>query len=121
MLALKNVLNVNENIYTLVFDEIDAGISGDIASMVAQRIAKLSKCCQIICITHLQQVTAMADNFILVKKHVINNSTQSNSEIIYGDEVVNYIANLSGHGLTEISIANAKELMSWSAAIKEKL
>ena len=121
MLALKNVLNDNENFYTLVFDEIDAGISGDIASMVAQRIAKLSKSCQIICITHLQQVTAMADNFILIKKQVVDNSTQSNGEIICGDDVVDYIATLSGHGLTEIAIANARELMTWSKAIKEKM
>ena len=121
MLALKNVLNDSNSVSTLIFDEIDAGISGEIGSMVAQRITKLSKSYQILCITHLQQVTAMADNFIFVKKQIVNNATQSYSEIIEGERVLEYIATLSGQGLTEISLANAKELIAWANNIKESL
>ena len=119
MLAVKNVLNSKDTISTLVFDEIDSGISGEIGSMVAQRIAKLSKSYQILCITHLQQVTAMADNFILIKKHTIDGQTESFGTSIVGEEIINYIATLSGQGTTKTSIANAKELLSWAKQFKQ--
>lgn len=118
MLAVKNVLNNKDTISTLVFDEIDSGISGEIGSMVAQRIAKLSKYYQILCITHLQQVTAMADNFILITKHIVDGQTESAGTSIYGEEITNYIATLSGQGTTQTSIANANELLAWAKHFK---
>jgi len=111
MLALKNIIASTDGVGTLVFDEVDSGISGEIGSAIAERIAHLSKKFQILCITHLPQVSAMADNYFYVYKQIQNNSTETKVHILNEEKIYPYLAQLSGSkDETEISLAHAKEL-----------
>ncbi|MBE7082061.1 MAG: DNA repair protein RecN [Clostridiales bacterium] len=110
MLAIKNVFARCFNSSTLVFDEVDTGISGEIGQKVAERLALLSKNHQLICITHLCQVTAMADNYIYVKKDVIDNKTFTTVSKLVGNNVIKYIAVVSGAEPTEVAMQFASEL-----------
>lgn len=111
MLALKNIIASTDGVGTLVFDEIDSGISGEIGSAIAERIAHLSKKFQILCITHLPQVSAMADNYFYVYKQTQNNSTETKVNILNEEKIYPYLAQLSGSkDKTEISLAHAREL-----------
>ncbi len=122
MLALKNILADKDGVGTLVFDEVDSGISGIIGNAVAEKLARLSKNFQIICITHLPQVSAMADEYIFVKKETTNNSTETKVENLDGEKIYEHIAQLSGGDYkTEISIAHAKELKNNSEEFKKRL
>lgn len=75
MLAIKSILAQEDKIETLIFDEIDTGISGKTAQKVAEKLAKISRNHQVICISHLAQIASMADNHYLIEKKSENNST----------------------------------------------
>ena len=77
MLAIKSVFAEKDHIETLIFDEIDTGISGQTAMKVAEKMAKISRNHQVICISHLSQIAAMADSHYLIKKTADENSTKS--------------------------------------------
>lgn len=120
MLAIKNII-AGEN-SCLVFDEVDSGISGTIGAAVAERIAKLSKNNQVICISHSAQVCAMADSFFYVSKSVEDGKTTTTVKNIYDDEVLNQLANLSaGKVSNEISKAHANELLIWAQNFKNSI
>lgn len=121
MLALKNVFAKCLNSLTLVFDEVDTGISGEIGQCVAERLAKLSKNSQLICITHLCQVSAMADKYIFVKKDVLENKTFTTVKYLNDDEVIKYIAIASGAQPTEVAMQFAKELKQKATDFKDSL
>lgn len=121
MLALKNVFADVFEASTLVFDEVDTGISGEIGQKVAERLAKLSSKYQLICITHLCQVTAMADNYIYVKKEVENGNTYTKIKYLNSDEIIKYIAVVSGAEPTEVAIKFATELKQKANAYKNGL
>lgn len=110
MLALKNVFANCFDASTLIFDEVDTGISGEIGQKVAERLAILSKSFQLICITHLCQVTAMADNYIFVKKEVENNNTFTKVQYLQGQDILKYIAGVSGAEPTDVALKFATEL-----------
>lgn len=122
MLAMKNILADKDGVGTLVFDEVDSGISGITGNAVAEKLAKLSKNFQILCITHLPQVASMADNYIFVSKNSVENSTETKIENLVGDRIIQQIAQLTG-GLfnTETSLAHAKELKENSEKFKKKI
>lgn len=75
MLAIKTVLAEHDDIDTLIFDEIDAGISGRTAQAVSEKLHLVAKEHQVICITHLPQIAAMADHHYLIQKDVVGNET----------------------------------------------
>ena len=75
MLALKTILADGDKIDSLIFDEIDTGISGRTAQVVAEKMANISKSYQIICITHLPQIASMADSNYLIEKEIRDNQT----------------------------------------------
>ena len=110
MLVLKNILAETGGANTIVFDEIDSGISGQIADEVAVKIESLSKNYQIICITHLPQVASKGDNFIHVYKETSNGRTESKCEILSEDGIINQIAITASGNVTPASIQYAKEL-----------
>jgi len=112
MLALKAVTANKEEIGTLVFDEIDAGISGKTAWNVSKKMAYLSKNHQVIAITHLPQIAAMADSHYLIEKKIENDSTITDIYRLKDEAIENEIARLlSGGELTEAGILNARELI----------
>ncbi|MBQ9793007.1 MAG: DNA repair protein RecN, partial [Clostridia bacterium] len=121
MLAIKNVFANCFETSTLVFDEVDTGISGEIGQMVAQRLAVLSKNYQLICINHLCQVTAMADNYIFVKKQVQEGKTFTSIEYLGGEDIIKYIAVVSGAKPTDVAIQFARELKQKAEDFKAKI
>ncbi|MBO5657258.1 MAG: hypothetical protein J6R94_03645, partial [Agathobacter sp.] len=111
MLGIKTIMAQADAIETLIFDEIDSGISGRTAQMVAEKMNELGRHRQIICITHLPQIAAMADNHFLIEKKVVNNTTTSNIRTMDKEESVMELARmLGGVEITEAVIQNAKEM-----------
>jgi DNA repair protein RecN (Recombination protein N) len=117
MLAIKSVLSDSDDIEILVFDEIDAGISGKTADKVGKVLKKLAKSHQIISITHLPQIASQSNSHYFVSKKDVNKETIAEIKQLSEEEKVIEIAKLiSGDKITESGIAGAKELIN-SAAI----
>ena len=113
MLAIKRAMAVRGAIGTMVFDEIDTGISGKVARHVGEVMKDLSAQHQILCITHLPQIASLADNVIRVSKHADGSSTTVTAERVYGDDAVLEVARLmSGVAVTEAAIDSARDLMT---------
>jgi len=113
MLAIKSVLAGADSIDTLIFDEIDSGVSGKIGRVVGEHIEELSKFHQVLCITHLPQIASLGENHIHVGKSVKNNKTITSVKTLNQQQRVMEIASLlSGKNITDITIQNAKELLN---------
>ena len=111
MLAIKTVLADQDAIETLIFDEIDSGISGRTAQMVSEKMNVLAKNHQIICITHLPQIAAMADAHYLIEKSVENKTTVSKIKCLSGEESIDELARmLGGVEITEKVRESAREM-----------
>ena len=113
MLAMKSVLTLSEREKTLVFDEIDTGVSGGTAQKIGEKLRSISNENQVICITHLPQIAALAKNHYLIEKNVDNGRTHTTVKLLEGEERVREIARtLGGAEVTEITLANARELLN---------
>ncbi len=113
MLAIKSSIAENDNMPTLIFDEIDTGISGKTAQMVGEKLNELSKSHQIICITHLPQIAAMADTHFGIHKEVDDGNTISGIAKLSDEVSAMEIAKLiSGASVTKTSLESAIELKS---------
>ncbi|HAV90780.1 MAG TPA: DNA repair protein RecN [Eubacterium sp.] len=111
MLAIKTVLASVDDVDTLIFDEIDSGISGITASMVAKKLCDVSKYRQVICITHLAQIAAMADLHLRIDKNVIDNNTYTTLTKLDYDESIAELMRISGNEkLTDTDKAHAVSL-----------
>ena len=112
MLALKTIFAQNDSVDTLIFDEIDTGIGGEVAVSVGRHIKNLSKNKQIFCITHLASIAVYADNQIKIEKGIVSGKTASNLHEISGQERVKEIARmLSGDSTDEQSLEHAKAML----------
>ena len=112
MLAIKNVTAQYDSIPTLIFDEIDQGISGKTAAIVGRKLKEISKNRQVICITHLPQIAAKADTGYRIYKETDDQKTFTHIDKLDSDEQVLEIARLlGGEEITEKALANAKELL----------
>lgn len=121
MLAIKTILAESDQIETLIFDEIDAGISGRTAQMVAEKMNVIGKNHQVICITHLPQIAAMADNHFLISKNVVNNATFSNIVLLEEKESITELARmLGGVKITDTVLQSAKEMKELAISVKEQ-
>ncbi len=111
MLGIKTVMAETDEIESLIFDEIDSGISGRTAQMVSEKMNLLGKNHQIICITHLPQIAAMADSHYLIEKSVENQSTHSRIHKLDQEQSVKELARmLGGVEITDTVIQNAREM-----------
>ncbi|MCR5354772.1 MAG: DNA repair protein RecN [Lachnospiraceae bacterium] len=111
MLGIRTVMAENDNIDTLIFDEIDAGISGRTAQAVSEKLKMVSKGHQVICITHLPQIAAMADQHYLIEKSVLDGLTISSIQALdYHDSVKELARMLGGAEITQTVLDNAKEM-----------
>ena len=120
MLAIKTVLASGGGIDTLIFDEIDAGISGRTAQAVSEKLSTVAGSHQVICITHLPQIAAMADTHFLIEKSVENGHTISGIKKLYDNELVDELARmLGGSAITEAVLTNAKEMLELARKYKE--
>jgi DNA repair protein RecN (Recombination protein N) len=112
MLSIKASLSGKDNVPILVFDEIDAGISGRIAGKVGKLLKQLSTAHQIISITHLPQIAALSENHLYVSKKENKNETTTEIKQLNNEEKINEIAKLlSGEKVTNASLQSAKELI----------
>ncbi|MBP3622398.1 MAG: DNA repair protein RecN [Lachnospiraceae bacterium] len=120
MLAIKSCLAYADDTPTLIFDEIDVGISGRTAQKVAEKMSVIARKHQVICITHLPQIAAMADTHYVIEKNVENNKTITNIRKLTKAEEIHEIARLLGGAkITEATIFSAKEMKG--LADREKL
>lgn len=112
MLAAQTVLNADGGVRTLVFDEIDSGVSGHAAQKIGEKLKAISADNQVICITHLPQIAAMADDHYLIEKTVAEGRTVTNVEHLSHDKRIYELARtLGGQKVTDITLANAEELL----------
>lgn len=116
MLAIKKVLAETDMIPILVFDEIDTGISGKAANSVAQKLKTIAKSHQIMCISHLPNIAAVADYNYYISKKVINQRTTTSVKLLKEEEVVKEIARISSGEINEISLQYATKLRSKKAS-----
>ncbi len=121
MLAYKSVVSSVDNISTIVFDEIDSGLSGNIAMVVAEYMARLSKYKQVIAVSHLPQICAMADENIKVTKSSDKSTTHTKAVSLCGDELLLEIARLMGTTNKETGLKAGLELKKKSDEYKESL
>ena len=120
MLALKTVLANNDEIETLIFDEIDTGISGRTAQKVSEKMDLIGRNHQVICITHLPQIAAMADTHFLIEKTVESGRTTSKIHRLPQEESVAELARmLGGVSITETVLENAKEMKELTKKTKK--
>lgn len=120
MLALKTVLADKDEIETLIFDEIDAGISGKTAWKVSEKMGILGKGHQLICITHLPQIAAMADTHFFIEKQVIEGRSVTQIRELGGQESVEELARmLGGAAITENALKNAEEMKDLAKKTKQ--
>ncbi len=111
MLAIKTVLADKDDMESLIFDEIDTGISGRTAQMVSEKMNEISRIHQVICITHLPQIASMADEHFLIEKNVNNGSTITSIKKLSGEDSVLELARLlGGVSITENVLKNAREM-----------
>lgn len=112
MLSIKSALADIDEIPTMIFDEIDTGISGAVAGAAGKKMHMLSKNHQIICITHQAQIAACADCHFFVSKALQNGKMKTSVKILNKDERVENIAEMiSGNVVTEAAKAHARELI----------
>ena len=113
VLAIKAVTAFrDESPASMVFDEIDTGIGGKTAQMVAERIAMIATGKQVLCITHLPQIACMADVHLYIRKQVVKGQTYTNVTPLTKGERVNEIARMaSGVDISAASLDNAREML----------
>lgn len=112
MLALKCVLSENDGIDTMIFDEVDAGISGKTSRKVGVKLSELSRGAQVLCVTHSAQIASLADDHLLISKSEVDGRAETDVRSIEGEERVNEIARiLGGINITETQRNAARELM----------
>ncbi|MEG2607301.1 MAG: DNA repair protein RecN [Lachnospiraceae bacterium] len=119
MLVIKTVLADNDDIETLIFDEIDTGISGRTASKVAEKMAVIGRNHQVICITHLAQIAAMADAHYIIKKEVKGNITKTEIHFLNETESIQELSRiLGGSKITDAMIQSAMEMKELAKSAK---
>ncbi len=119
MLAIKSVLANVDQIHTLIFDEIDAGISGRTAQMVAEKLVHISREHQVICITHLPQIAAMADSHYLIDKAIHNKKMTTTIKQMKDNQSIDELARLiGGVEITDTVLNSAKEMKKLAKQLK---
>jgi DNA repair protein RecN (Recombination protein N) len=121
MLAIKSCLADTDRIPTLIFDEIDSGISGRTAQVVAQQLADVSRKRQVVCVTHLPQIAAMADNHYLIKKTEKGGHTYTRLKLLDRAEKIGELARLLGGAkVTELTRKHSEEMLKMAEIIKRR-
>lgn len=117
MLAIKAVLANTDNTSVLIFDEIDTGISGKAANAVAEKLAKIAKKHQVLCISHLPNIAAVADYHYFISKNIVNERTSTSIKQLNEEEKIHEIARISSGEINEISIKYAEKLRLKKVAV----
>lgn len=110
MLAIKNVIAEKDEVPTLIFDEIDTGVSGRAAQKIGIKLREISRVRQVLCVTHLSQIAVMADTHLMIEKSTSDDRTYTTVTKLDYEQKVNEIARiLCGNNITETALQNARE------------
>lgn len=113
MLAIKNIAAEKDDVPTMIFDEIDTGVSGKAAQKIGVKLRQISRSRQLLCVTHLAQIAVMADTHLLIEKHTENERTYTDVCTVDGEARVNEIARIiGGDNITESTLKTAREQLS---------
>ena len=113
MLAIKNILAVKDSVQTLIFDEIDTGVSGRASRKIGLRLKSVSKHTQVICVTHSAQIAACADEHLLILKQFEGNRTYTSVKSLNFDERKHELARIMGGiEITDTLLKSAEELLN---------
>jgi DNA repair protein RecN (Recombination protein N) len=113
MLALKTIFSKHQGVTSIIFDEVDTGVSGRVAQAIAEKIAMIATHSQVLCISHLPQVAAMADQHYLIQKEVKGERTRTAiNNVIKSDRTAELSRMLSGAEITPLTLKHAEELLT---------
>jgi len=116
MLAIKNIMWSRDDAGTMIFDEIDTGVSGRAAQKIGRKLAQAAQHRQVICVTHLAQIAVCAQNHLLIRKNSVKDQTFTNVFALEGDERLQELARIiSGENITETTLRTAMEMLEKSA------
>ena len=122
MLAFKCVFADKDGISTLIFDEIDTGVSGAVAQRIGEKMYQVSLNHQVLCITHLPQIAILSDHHYFVSKSIRDNKTFTNIKILNKDEKIHQVATmLGGNEVTKATYENVKEMLKLSENKKNEI
>ena len=122
MLAMKNVLAEQDQVGTLVFDEVDTGVSGRAAQKVAEKMARISRSKQVLCVTHLPQLAAMADTHFSVEKGETGGRTYTKVQCLTREQRRQELARLTGGShVSATMLSGAEELLTEAESFKNSL
>ncbi|WP_404443092.1 DNA repair protein RecN [Sutcliffiella horikoshii] len=120
MLALKSIFSRHQGITSIIFDEVDTGVSGRVAQAIAEKIYQVSVDSQVLCISHLPQVAAMSDTHLFISKEVSGERTKTKVRGLDQDEKVREIGRMiSGVEITSLTKEHARELLEIAGSIKQ--
>ncbi|HIW72160.1 MAG TPA: DNA repair protein RecN [Candidatus Levilactobacillus faecigallinarum] len=121
MLALKTIFSESQGVTSIIFDEVDTGVSGRVAQAIAEKISGIASDSQVLCITHLPQVAAMADHHYFISKQITGNRTKTQLTRLDADKRVDELARMSaGTQVTKLAIEHAQELLNLADEAKAK-
>ncbi|MBO1512434.1 DNA repair protein RecN [Metabacillus bambusae] len=119
MLAMKSIFSQHQGITSIIFDEVDTGVSGRVAQAIAEKIYRVSNGSQVLCITHLPQVAAMADTHLYIAKETNTGRTKTSVKPLAEEEKIKEIGRMiAGVEVTELSKEHAKELLALAHSSK---
>ncbi len=119
MLSIKNVLADRDNIDTIIFDEVDSGVSGSAAYKIGKKLWQVSSNRQILCVTHLAQVAAFADNHMKIEKAIENEKTYTQINTLTREERIKELARITvGENITELALKTAQEMLDNNEKLK---
>ena len=112
MLAIKNVMAEQDAISTMIFDEVDAGVSGRAAQKVAEKLRQVSRGRQVLCVTHLPQIAALADHHLLISKSQLQDRTYTSVDALDRQGRVRELARMIGGAqITDTTLKSAAEML----------
>jgi len=111
MLSIKNISGSEASAGTMIFDEIDTGVSGYIAGVIAEKLLSISKNHQVICVTHLAQIASFGNTHFYIEKHTVDGKTATAVREINDDDRIKEVARLIGGKITDHSLNHAKEMI----------
>ena len=121
MLAMKTIFSKTQGLTSIIFDEVDTGVSGRVAQAIANKIYLVAIHSQVLCITHLPQVAAMANHHLFISKTIIDERTETHVTALVENEKVDEVARmLAGTEITKLTIEHAKELINLAEIQKDK-
>lgn len=113
MLAIKNIIASNDSVATLIFDEIDTGVSGNASQKIGCKLKSVSKNCQVLCVTHSAQIASFADKHLLITKEIKDNRTYTHVKALDFDRRVNELARImGGNQAGSAFLLSAKEMLN---------